>query len=138
VIKEEDLPAKIFIPKIKRELSVSPTKVVDDQWIVSKTGVSYLLGSGLPGRKGNVVIFGHNWRRLFGPLRWLKPGDEIRVTTRGGQEFFYQVAEIKTVSPEAVEVLAPTEDFTLTLYTCAGFLDTKRLVVRAKLKPRQK
>ena len=40
--------------------------------------------------------------------------------------------EIKLAYPNEVEVIAPTEDETLTLYTCSGFNDEKRLVVVGK------
>lgn len=43
-----------------------------------------------------------------------------------------KIVETKTVSPQEVEVLSPTEEAILTLYACTGFLDRERLVVVAK------
>lgn len=133
VVKEEDLPAKIAIAKVGVELPVFPAKVAEDNWEVSDKGASYLLGSGFPGREGNVVIYGHNKNSLLGPIRWLSKDGEIKIVNKKGEEFIYHVVETKTVSPETVAVLAPTQDATLTLYTCTGFLDRERFVVVAKL-----
>jgi len=132
-ISEDLFPSQIQIPKVKIDLLVSPAKAKNEIWEISKDGASYLLGSGVPGRKGNSVIYGHNKNNLFGPIRWLKVGDEIRIKNRKGEEFLYKVKETKTVSPENIEVLAPTKDSTLTLYTCTGFMDRQRFVVVAKI-----
>lgn len=133
VVEEGDLPEKVLISKIKLDLLISPVKVVNNQWIISEEGVSYLLGSGIPGQEGNVVIYGHNKSHLFGPIRWLEEGEEIRLVNQQGDEYIYSIVETKIVSPETVEVLAPTKEATLTLYTCTGFLDRERFVVIAKL-----
>ncbi len=134
-ISEDLFPSQIQIPKVKIDLLISPAKAKNEIWEISKDGVSYLLGSGVPGRNGNSVIYGHNKNNLFGPIRWLKVGDEIRIKNRKGEEFLYKVKETKTVSPENIEVLAPTKDPALTLYTCTGFMDSQRFVVVAKISP---
>ncbi len=134
IVEESDLPAKVIIPKVRIDLPVFPAKASEDVWEISEEGVSYLLGSGLPGRKGNLVIYGHNKNRLFGPIRWLEKDDEIKVINRRGEEFTYKIKETKIVTPAMIDVLYPTEDPTLTLYTCTGFLDRERFLVVAKLK----
>ena len=131
-VKEELSPAQILIPSLRIDLPVYPAKIVDRQWEISEKGASYLLGSGLPGREGNVVIYGHNKNSLFGPIRWLEKDREIKVINKKGEEFIYKVVGTKTVSLEKVEVLSPTKDATLTLYTCTGFFDRERFVVVAK------
>ena len=138
VVEEQDLPAKILIPRLRIDLSVFPAKVANNNWEVSDEAASYLLGSGIPGREGNVVIYAHNKNHLFGPIRWLEEGDKIRMINKKGEEFIYKVVETKTVSPDKVEVLSSTPDATLTLYTCIGFLDRERFVAVAELKPGQK
>jgi len=132
-IEEGDLPKKIAIPKLKIDLAVLEGKVLNDKWEISEKGVSYLIGSGIPGRSGNVVIYGHNKKNQFGPIRWLKKDEEIKLINRKNEEFIYKVVETKTVSPQEVEILSPTQDSTLTLYTCTGFLDRLRFVIVAKL-----
>ncbi|MFZ5365999.1 MAG: sortase [Patescibacteria group bacterium] len=129
---EELFPTQILIPKVRINLSVFPSKASGVSWEISEKGASYLLGSGIPGRIGNVIIYGHNKRNLFGPIRWLKQQDEIKVVNKKGEEFIYKIRETKIVSPNEVSVLAPTEEPTLTLYTCTGFMDSQRFVVIAK------
>lgn len=133
--EEDNYPEKILISSLEINLTVSPAKALDDKWEISETGASYLLGSGVPGEKGNVVIYGHNKKKLFGPISWLKKGAEIVLENRQDETFSYLVEETKIVKPDQIEVLLPTEDARLTLYTCFGLLDSKRLVVVAKLKP---
>lgn len=131
--EEGDLPTKILIPKVRIDLPVFLGKVLDENWEIATKGASYLQGSGVPGRVGNVVIYGHNKKNQFGPILWLKEGSEIKIINKKGGEFIYEVKEIKRVSPQNIEVLSPTQDSTLTLYTCTGFLDQERFIVTAKL-----
>ena len=132
---EASFPIQILIPKVKINLPVSPAKAEGENWEISQTGASYLLGSGIPGQKGNVVIFGHNKNSLLGPVRWLVPGDQIKLINQKNEEFIYKVIEKKTVSSKQIDILTPSGDARLTLYTCSGFLDKERLVLVAKLQP---
>jgi sortase A len=134
-IEESDLPTQIIIPKVRINLPIFPGKVVGYKWEIANKGVSYLLGTGIPGRKGNTVIYGHNKKNQFGPIRWLKKDDEIKIINGKKEEFIYKVVETKTVYPNQVEVLAPTQDSTLTLYTCTGVLDRQRFILVARLQP---
>jgi len=132
-VEEGDLPEKVVVSRINIDLPVFPGKVVNNQWVIAETGVSYLAGTGIPGRSGNVVIYGHNKKNLFGPIRWLQKDDQIKIVNRKKEAFVYKVTETKTVTPQEIEVLMPSEDPILTLYTCDGFLDKERFVVVAKL-----
>jgi len=127
----ESLPVRIIIPDISVDLPVVPAKVVNHTWETSETAASFGLGSALPGNGGNSVIFAHARIGLFGGLRNLKKDAIVYVYTKK-EKYSYKVDEIKTVSPKDTEVIAPTPDDVLTLYTCSGFADTKRLIVRAK------
>lgn len=132
---EDQFPSRIIIPSLKIDLPIFPAKAAETQWEISETGASYLLGSGIPGKESNVVIYAHNKRHLFGPIRWIKKEAEIKVTNKKGEEYLYKVVETKLVTPDKVTVLSATEDASLTLYTCTGFLDSQRWVVIAKLEP---
>lgn len=127
-------PAWISIARLKIELPVSPAAIKAGIWEISETGASYLVGSGIPGKEGNVVIYGHNKKRLFGPILSLKKGDQVRIKNTKGEEFEYFVEETKTVTPDRVEVLLPTTKANLTLYTCSGLFDSKRFVAFTRLK----
>lgn len=125
-------PAKLYIPKLSRLLTVSDGYIQDNRWTISETGVSYLTTSALPGSNGNSVIYGHNLDYILGPLPKVQAGDKIYVVLTDGNIASYQVSETRVVDPTQVEILdQSTSDSRLTLYTCTGFLDTARFVVVA-------
>ena len=43
----------------------------------------------------------------------------------------YKVNKITAVYPNQTQVIMPTKRETLTLYTCTGFYDEKRLIITA-------
>lgn len=127
----EKVPQRILIPELSIDLSVKNSGLVNGYWQVFGDAAGWGEGSGLPGEPGNQVIFAHARRGLFLPLREVKIGTKVYVLSRE-KWYQYEVKEIKQVLPTQVEVIAPTQDETLTLYTCSGFTDSKRLIVVAK------
>jgi LPXTG-site transpeptidase (sortase) family protein len=124
-------PLRVVIPSLQIDVRLEPAKVVNGKWeVFEKTG-SYGIGSGVPGEAGNSVVFAHARDGLFLPLKSVKEGAIIYVFTND-KWYTYKAQEIKEVLPHDVSVIAPTEDETLTLYTCTGFADSKRLIVTAK------
>lgn len=130
---EQNAPKTLYIPKIGKVLAISPGQVVDNRWVISETGVSYLTTTPLPGSSGNSVLYGHNKWDILGRLVDLKPGDIIYVVSQKGDIAKYTVFETKEVTPNQVEILNNTSDSRLTIYTCTGFLDSARFVVVARL-----
>ena len=84
-----------------------------------RLGVGHIPGTALPGPTGNVGLAAHR-NTFFHPLRKLKLGDDIRVSTKSGV-FVYRVVSLYVVLPNAVDVLSPTKQPTLTLVTCYPF-----------------
>lgn len=125
-------PTKLYIPRLSRVLYVSDGYVQGDRWIISETGVSYLVTSAVPGEIGNAVIYGHNTKNILGGLWRVQDGDTIYVVLQSGDFVKYQVSEKKEIEPTQVEILNQTSDSRLTIYTCSGFLDTARFVVVAR------
>ena len=126
------LPKNISIPTISLQLPVEPTLIKDSTWPTSQTGVSFLENSGKLGTVGNLIFYGHNWKNLLGSLHKVKVGENIVLHGQNGQDFHYSIAYIATVDANDVSILADSSDERITLYTCTGFLDQKRLVVVAK------
>jgi LPXTG-site transpeptidase (sortase) family protein len=124
-------PKRIVIPKLGIDLEVDRANVVDGYWKVYEDKAGWGEGSGFPGQPGNQVIFAHARDGLFLPLQTIKVDDEVYILT-DLQWFKYKVAEIKEVEPNKTEVIAPTDAEILTLYTCSGYKDTKRLIVIAQ------
>jgi LPXTG-site transpeptidase (sortase) family protein len=130
--KETDnIPVRVVIPNSDVDLSVTPSEILNGYWELSETTASYGLGSGTPGKRGNTVIFAHAREGLFYNLKDVKEGDIIYVFTKN-KWYRYKVNKITEVYPNQTEVIQPTKEETLTLYTCTGFNDEKRLIVTAK------
>lgn len=123
-------PQRILIPKYKLDLNIVEAKVVDGFWEISEVSASHGVGSANPGENGNIVVFAHARDELFGPVRNIAKDDEIYLLTKD-RWHKYTVSETKLVDPSQIEVVSPTTKETLTLFTCSGFLDSKRLIVKA-------
>lgn len=124
-------PVRIIIPELNIDIPVREARVVNGYWEVFPDVAGFGLGSAYPDELGNQVIFAHARDGLFLKLKDAKIGKNIYVFTKD-RWYFYKVTEIKDVWPSQIEVIAPTKDQTLTLFTCSGFLDSKRLIVTAK------
>ena len=128
---EDSIPRRIIIPDLSIDVAVKSSKIINGYWEVYPDTAAWGEGSGLPGSSGNQIIFAHAREGLFLPLQSIKVGDRVYVLSQKDW-FTYEVKEIKEVFPNQVEVIAPTPDETLTLYTCSGYKDQKRLVVISK------
>jgi sortase A len=124
-------PTRIQIPAI----SVDAQIVAGDTWEQLKKGVGHHIGSANPGERGNLVLSAHNdvFGEIFRYLDQLKPGDEI-VIYAGAQRYRYTVSEQRLVKPTQVEVMAPTNEPTVTLISCYPYLvNNQRIVVSGQL-----
>ena len=108
-------------------------------------GVGHVVGTALPGERGNLAIAGHR-DGFFRGLKDVSVGDVVEVerprhaeeagaTSR--QTDRYVIRAIKIVSPSDVSVLRQTPEPTLTLITCYPFYFVgaapQRYVVQASL-----
>ena len=65
----------------------------------------------------DLVIAAHNYTRHFGKLKNLSPGDMVYFTDMDGVTTAYEVVEIDTLNPTAVEDMT-SSGYDLTLFTC--------------------
>lgn len=130
--RAQTTPKNIIIPDILINLGIEEGNADNNNWNVSEVGVNHLKTSSHPSENGNIVIYGHNWTGLLGKIRQLKTGNRILVTTADGKTYTYIVSETIIVKPTEVWILDKTDEEILTIYTCTGFLDLERFVVRAK------
>ncbi len=124
-------PLRIIIPSLEIDISIKEAKIINGFWELSETTASHGAGTANPGQNGNIVIFAHAREKLFLPLRNIKSDALVYILTKDSWHR-YQVTTTKLVNPNDVMVIAPTKEETLTLFTCSGFLDSKRLIVSAK------
>ncbi len=129
-----EIPLRFSIPAAKINLPMYPALIVGNNWQDTKKGVSFLKTSPMPGQAGNSIIYGHNWNVLLGRLTTVRPGDKIFVSYKDSIKEF-TVRFTATIDPNDTYILKPTTDRRITVYTCTGFLDSKRFVVTATLDP---
>jgi sortase A len=96
----------------------------------------HLEETALPGDgAGNVAVAGHR-DSFFRPLRGIRVGDDLTLTTRA-EVLHYRVSATHIVEPSDTSVLASSERPTLTLVTCYPFQyighAPKRFIVQASL-----
>jgi sortase A len=123
--------AKLVIPRLKAELYI----VEGDDLSDLRRAPGHMIGSALPGARGNCVIAGHRDTH-FRILKDIRSGDDIVVKTPHGQ-YLYRVRKMKVVDTKTISVLEPTPDPELSLITCYPFYyigsAPDRYVVEAKL-----
>ena len=123
------IPIRLSIDSVNIDSSITTTK---DDWIYPADSLVYLQNTALPGNTGNAVIYGHNFKSLLGDLNKTTLGDTIKVELANGKVLNYRITNKYNVTSDQTHILNQTKDSRLTLFTCSGFLDSKRLVVIAK------
>ncbi len=104
--------ARLEVPR----LGIRRTVLAGATGAVLAFGPGHVHGTALPNRPGNCAIAGHRdgWFRFLGQLR---PGDEVRLTTREGTRR-YRVERTSVHDRGDTSVLATTTGTRLTLITC--------------------
>jgi len=124
----------LSIPRLK--LTVPLFDGSDDETL--NRGVGRVVGTAMPGEKGNLAIAGHR-DGFFRVLKNIAAGDLIRVESPRGTDT-YVVRGTRVVNRTDLRVLAGRQTATLTLITCYPFYFVghapRRFVVTALLKSR--
>jgi LPXTG-site transpeptidase (sortase) family protein len=131
-VKDTDVPVEIMIPSINIDLKVDPGQIKDGIWQISNSEATFLDTSAPPGTGGNTVIYGHNKKVIFGNLPYLSLGQKIVVITKSGKIYNYVASQKYFVDPDRTDLVSPTNNAQLTIYTCWGLFDSQRAVVVAK------
>ena len=82
--------------------------------------IGHIEGTGHIGETGNIGIAGHR-NTHFRKLEWIRRGDEILLTSRGGQAYRYQVEWVRLFKPTDTLVLDQSQGPAVTLVTCFPF-----------------
>ena len=110
----------LTIPRLELELPVLT------EWSYDNLKIAPCRYSGSI-RGADLVLIAHNYRAHFGPIRRLKPGDQVSLADMNGAVFEYRVTGTEVVSPAALEAVA-SGSHALTLITCT-YGGKTRLVV---------
>jgi sortase A len=106
---------KLEIPDVG--LSVVVEDGIDRRTL--RRSVGHLPDTAYPGEVGNVVLAAHR-DGLFRPLRDVRSGHHLRITTTDGT-FEYSVVSTDVVAPHRVDLIAPGPFEEVTLVTCYPF-----------------
>ena len=132
-VSSDEAPVRISIPSLNIDNAVFPASIKKGNWESTTKGISYLSSSPTPGSGGNSILYGHNWPSLLGDLIKIKPGDKIEILMSNGEKKTFIVKFTSIVDSKQTHILNQTKDNRITLYTCTGFLDSKRFVATATL-----
>ncbi len=102
---------------------------VIDEWSYANFKIAPCVYEGTP-YKNNLIICAHNYRKHFGALRSLVPGDEVSFKDMEGNVFTYEVMYTELLDDEAVEEMSSGE-WDLTLFTCT-YGGATRITVRCR------
>jgi sortase A len=123
--------AVLRVPRIGLEV---PVLEGTDESALNR-GVGHISYTPQFGVAGNVGVAGHR-DGFFRGLKDVNEGDVIEVETLSARQS-YTIRRISIVSPDRVDVLAPSAESTLTLVTCYPFYFVgdapQRYIVRASL-----
>ena len=124
-------PTRILIPNQNIDLEIIPALIKDGVWETSDEKATHLATSMRPKEGGNIVIYGHNRKKIFAALHSVSRGQVISVVNHENEKFDYQVTQVQVVNPDQIEMVLPTNHEELTVYTCTGWFDSQRLVIKA-------
>lgn len=127
------IPTEIIIPSINIDQPVDVGTIEGGVWRISYDHPTFLDSSARPGTGGNIVIYGHNKKIIFGNLPYVSIGQKVLIKVTGGKIYTYEIYQKDFVSPDRVDLVSPTDHEELTIYTCWGLFDTQRAVVKARL-----
>ena len=153
-------PSRLVIPFLQIDVAVEQmgwravetTNGVQSQWVIPQDAAGYHLNSAQIGEGGNVVISGHNniYGRVFEPISlFFDPkhpdayiGNDVLITTDDGRVVTYRIERVHFLQEAGVsleqrmanaQVMAPTEEETLTIVTCWPMTsNTHRIVLQAR------
>lgn len=104
----------------------------EGNWKLSNDAGLVIQSAGATASESGTIIYGHNFSRILGGLNKVQVGDEVELLLSDWSTEKYLVVDVAQVAPEDVISVVEGDERELVIYTCSGFLDSKRLVVRAE------
>jgi sortase A len=101
-------------------------------------GPGHWPGTAMPGQVGNVVVGGHRSSKDK-PFRYvdlLEPGDEVVFTLTDGSRHVYLVDRTEIVTPDRIDIITQTDDYTATLFACHPVGSVReRIIIHLVMEP---
>lgn len=117
------VPAAISIRRLGMELIVTAGDYNQQNrsWTLSGRRAHFAtISSPANNQAGSTVIYGHNNRHVFGPLKKLQPGDIAQLRTENGYIFEYAYRYSEKTIPSDTRIFNYAGPPVLTLLTCSG------------------
>jgi LPXTG-site transpeptidase (sortase) family protein len=126
-------PINLSIPSLNVNVNVEQGGISNEEWILSDNNALYLPTSGKLGEGYNTIIYAHNTENLFKKLKNVEEGKVIVAKDRNQKEYVYKIFHIEIIDPKDLAKLYSKEKNILTLFTCDGWADKNRLLIKARL-----
>lgn len=125
ITKIKGVPNRILVPRFSIDLPVVAQSYspVTKTWPVASGVANYATESAqVNNTLGETLIYGHNNRKVFGPILGMEKGDKVYVYTDNGHIFKYEFVSSEDITPRKTEIIetmakAPVG---LKLITCDG------------------
>lgn len=134
----------LVIPSLNIESPIVFMDDVSEEFLQNslKNGVGHYPDTAMPGKQGNVFIFGHSsyywwdnsaYNSIFANLENIKNGEDIFIYSDGSL-YIYRVSNTRIISADDLSVLEQGKGYKLTLMTCTPLgTNLRRFVVEANL-----
>ncbi len=129
-ISNDYIPREIFIPIFELALPIKGAAVLANDWDLFNDHVSWYMNSGNL-LEGNIVLYAHNKKDLFGPITQLEKGRLVILSSNNLQQR-YEVVDTFEASPADIHLIEDQDKDQLTMYTCSGWFDNQRFFVVAE------
>lgn len=116
----------VTIPALDLELPVINSWSSEN----AKAGPCWYYGST---KTADMVICAHSYKKYFGRIDKLRPGDEVLFTDMDGVLWQYEVVETEILLPTDIEKMTAGE-YALTLFSCVPDSPSRRVTVRCRAK----
>lgn len=128
--RESGEPVVLSFPEAEFSVPVQAGEVANGKWKLSYETAQFVE---VPVASGSAtIVYGHNYLRILGKLEQVRVGQPVEVASDSGGVKMYQIVSKEVIQPNDVARILPSQDSELVIYTCTGFLDSKRLVVHAR------
>lgn len=116
-------PIKLLIPAIGFDKEIVPGIYEEEakNWQVLPRDIHFAETSRFANNhSGNTLIYAHNNRYAFGPLKQLQTDDKAQVITDNGYRFIYRLLQTTDHVPSDISIFSYDGAPLLTLMTCSG------------------
>lgn len=124
---------EVTIPSVNIDAPIIEGSIDNGVWKLDNNAVLKINVADSSNTKQAILLYAHDFIKLFGSLRFVKIDDQIYVKDDQGKVKTYQIISKEDIKPTQVDKLIPDLDNELILYSCDGVMDSQRVLVKAKL-----